>query len=194
MPRRLEFDLDQALERATRAFWEHGYTRTSLRSLLEVIAIGEGSFYNTFKSKEHLYRLCLERYNDTVSRRRLAALASGDSAADGVRAFFRTVLDELDDPTTPQVCLLAGSLSADVLEARELGAYVLDEMQVFEAAFRDRLAASKEAGDLQADFDVAAAAGLLLTYLQGLFRVIRTLHSRKQSEEEIDALLCGLGL
>ena len=61
MARSIEFDYDQALERATRLFWRDGYAGTSLRDLLKVIGIGEGSFYNTLKSKKRLYIECLKQ-------------------------------------------------------------------------------------------------------------------------------------
>jgi TetR/AcrR family transcriptional repressor of nem operon len=194
MARKREFDYDQAIERATRLFWRKGYSNTSLRDLLKVMGVGEGSFYNTVKSKEHLFLLCLKHYNDTVSRRRLNALFSEPSVKKGIRAFFRMVLDELDDPTTPRVCLLAGSLSSDVLDARDLGRYVVGEMQTFTRGFIERLQAAKASGELSEDFDSEVAAQVLVTYLQGLFRVIRVLHDRKQVEKQIDSLLAGLGL
>ena len=93
-----QFDYDEAMTAATRLFWAKGYSKTSLRGLLGAMEIGEGSFYNTVKSKKHLYVECLKHYNDTVSRRRLEALLSRESVKEGIRAFFKTVLDELDDP------------------------------------------------------------------------------------------------
>ena len=76
MPRTIEFDRAQAIARATQLFWKKGYTNTSVRDLLKAMRIGEGSFYNTVKSKKKLYLECLKHYNDTVSRRRLEALTS----------------------------------------------------------------------------------------------------------------------
>ena len=156
--------------------------------------IGEGSFYNSVKSKKDLYLVCLKHYNDTVSRKRLAALLEPASIKEGIRAFFRMVLDELDDPATPRVCLLAGSLSSDVLAERELKRCVVREMTAFAECFTGRLEAAKESGELPKDFEVEVAAQVLVTYLQGLFRVIRVLQSRTQMERQIDALLRGLGL
>lgn len=194
MARTLGFDLDKAIDKATLLFWKKGYANTSLRDLLQAMGIGEGSFYNTVKSKKNLYLLCLARYNDTVGRRRLAALQSGASAAQGVRLFFKTVLDELDDPKTPRVCLIAGSMSADVLEERSLKSPVLKEIQGFVQAFEDRLQAGIDAGELPTHFDAHAVAQLLVTYLQGLFRLIRVLQSRTDTERQLEALLTGLGL
>src|SRR5215471_206663 len=107
MARRIEFDYEGAIDKATRVFWKKGYSNTSLRDLLKAMGIGEGSFYNTVKSKKALYLLCLKRYGETVSRRRLDALRSGSTAQEGVRAFFKAVLDELDVPGTPRICMLA---------------------------------------------------------------------------------------
>jgi len=194
MPRKIEFDYGQAIDRATRLFWKKGYSNASLRELLGAMGIGEGSFYNTVGSKKRLYLECLKHYNDTVSRRRLEALLSKPTVKQGVRAFFQTVLDELDDPKTPRVCLLSGSLSGDVLGERELKQCVVKEMTAFSNCFTERLKSAIEAGELPRDFDVEVAAQVLVTYLQGLFRVIRVLQNRAQVERQVEALLNGLGL
>src|SRR5215813_5237730 len=107
MARRIEFDYEGAIDKATRVFWKKGYSNTSLRDLLKAMGIGEGSFYNTVKSKKALYLQCLKHYSDTVSRRRLEAFLSGPTVQDGVRAFFRNVLDELEEPGTPRICMLS---------------------------------------------------------------------------------------
>jgi TetR/AcrR family transcriptional regulator, transcriptional repressor for nem operon len=194
MARKIEFDYDNAIDRATQLFWKEGYSNTSLRELLKVMGIGEGSFYNTVKSKKHLYLECLKCYNDTVSRRRLEALSAPASVREGIRSFFRSVLDELDDPRTPRVCLLAGSLSDDVLSEHELKQYVVNEMAIFQGCFSKRLKAAKELGELPADFNAEVAAQVIVTYLQGLFRVISVVTSRREVERQIELLLSGLGL
>src|SRR5262249_17994044 len=145
-------------------------------------------------SKRRLYLVCLKHYNETVSRRRLDALSSPASAKAGVRAFFKTVLDELDDPKTPSVCLLAGSLSADVLRERELATMVLSDMKDFLGAFESRLESAKRTGELPKRFNPTVTAHVLVTFLQGLFRVIRTLQDRAVVERQIELLLAGLGL
>lgn len=192
--RKLEFNYNRAIHRATRVFWQKGYSNASMHELLGAMGIGEGSFYNTLKSKKHLYLECLKHYNDTVLRKRLAALLSGPSAKQGIRAFFKTVLDELDDPRTPRICLFAKSLSGDVLAERELKRYVLQGMAAFFDCFRDRLESAKRSGELPANFDPEVTAQVLVTYLQGLFQVIRVLQDRTQMEKQIETLLHGLGL
>jgi TetR/AcrR family transcriptional repressor of nem operon len=194
MPATIEFDYARAVDRATQLFWKKGYRNASLRDLLKAMGIGEGSFYNTFHSKRRLYLQCLKHYNDTVSRRRLAALMSPPSVKAGIRAFFKTVLDELDNPKTPSVCLLAGSLSSEVLAERELARVVLSDMGSFAGVFKQRLESAKQTGELPGTFDAELAANVILTFLLGLFRVIRVLQSRAEMEEQIETLLRGLGI
>lgn len=194
MPATIVFDYARAVDQATQLFWKKGYSNASLRDLLRVMGIGEGSFYNTFGSKRRLYLQCLKHYHETVTRRRLRALQSTPSAKAGVRAFFENVLDELDDPKIPSVCLLAGSLSGDVLGERELGRTVLSDMKDFTAAFQERLESAKRAGELPKDFDAAVAAQLLVTFLLGLFRVIRVLQDRSEVERQLEVLLSAIGL
>ena len=80
MARAIAFDYDRALERATWLFWKSGYAGTSLRDLLKIMDIGEGSFYNTLKSKKQLYLACVRRYEETEGRKRGQALMSASTA------------------------------------------------------------------------------------------------------------------
>ena len=193
MARTLGFDYDGALDKATRLFWECGYSGTSLRDLLQVMGIGEGSFYNIFKSKKQLYLCCLKHYRDTVGRTRSAALFSAPTAQGGVRALFRSVLDGLDDPQMPRACLLAGSVSRDVLAEPDLRDFVQEELGGVVERLITRLNAGKEAGDLPAGFDPSVAAPIIATYLHGLFRTAVVSYDRPQLERQIDVFLTGLG-
>ena len=194
MGRKLEFDCNEAVERATRLFWERGYVGASLRDLLKVMRIGESSFYHLFGSKRQLYLKCLEHYNDTVTRRRVAILESEPSVRKAVRKFFHDLLDELETPKTPRICLMARSLSTDVLDEAELKPYVTSSMDLFEKHFVLRLQKAKKEKELPADFPVETAAQIVITYLQGFFRVVHVLKSRQQMWRQVETLLDGLGL
>src|SRR5579863_2046777 len=181
-----QFDYGSAVDRATHLFWARGYSNTSLRALLRVMRIGEGSFYNSFKSKKHLYLVCLKHYHEQVTRRRWQVFAAEPSVRKAVRRFFAVVLDDLDDPKVPNVCLMAASLSSDVLGSRDLKKHVLEEMHTLQDALVGRLQAAKTAGELPRDFDAEIAAEVVVTYVQGFYRVIRVLHDRAHMERQIE--------
>jgi TetR/AcrR family transcriptional repressor of nem operon len=195
MARTLEFDLENALGKAMRLFWKSGYAGTSLRDLLKSMGIGEGSFYNTLKSKKHAYLESLKRYNATVGRQRGEALFSAPTAKLGVRALFQLVLDCLDDPKAPsRLCLMAGSITREVLAESELRKYVQQQMSMLTEGMTARLTADKEAGLLPADFDPHIVVPIIITYLQGLFRMALVSYDRPQFEQQINLFLTGLRL
>jgi TetR/AcrR family transcriptional repressor of nem operon len=193
--RTLEFDYAGALERATQVFWETGYAGTPLRDLLKQMRIGEGSFYNTLKSKKNAFLECLKHYNATVNRQRGEALLGAPTAAIGVRALFKIVLDCLDDPETPsRICLMAGSITHEVLADPDLREYVQQQMLMFTELMAMRMAADMEAGLLPKAFRPQLVAQVIVTYLQGLWRMALVSYDRPQYEVQIETLLTGLGL
>ena len=195
MARTVEFDYDRALERATDLFWETGYAGTPLRDLLKQMGIGEGSFYNTLKSKKNAYLECLKHYNATVNRQRGEALLGQPTAALGVRALFKIVLDCLDDPDTPsRICLMAGSITREVLDEPELREYVQQQMSMFTDRMAARMNADKQTGLLPAAFEPQLVAQVIVTYLQGLWRMALVSYDRHKFEKQIEMFLTGLGL
>jgi TetR/AcrR family transcriptional repressor of nem operon len=129
-----------------------------------------------------------------VGRRRAEALFSPSSAKEGVRGLFTTVLDDLDDPRNPRVCLLARSVSSDVLAERDLQEFVQTHMAAFVDAFSSRLKSAKDTGELPSEFDAESVAQIIATYLQGLFRTALLRYDRSQLERQVDLFLTSLGL
>jgi TetR/AcrR family transcriptional regulator, transcriptional repressor for nem operon len=195
MARTLEFDYAKAIAKATRLFWKRGYAGTSLRALLRSMGIGEGSFYNTIKSKRRAYLECLKHYGSTIGRRRGEALFSGPTAAAGIRALFKTVLDCLDDPGTPsRLCLMAGSLNREVLAEPDLRRYVHEQMAMLAERMMARISADRDAGLLPTDCEPRIVVPIVITYLQGLWRMALVSYDRGAYERQIDTFLTGLRL
>ena len=194
MGRGIDFDYDKAIDRATRVFWKTGYSNTSLRDLLKAMKIGEGSFYNTLKSKKNLYLECLKHYRATVINERHTALFSQRSAKLGVRALFETVLDQMDDPKRPGLCLMAGSISRDVLDEKDLREYIVGEGAAFMGRFSELLKSAQESGELPRELDPEAVVQIVLTYIQGMSRAALISYDRQRIEQQVEVLLKGLGL
>lgn len=194
MGRGIEFDYDKAIDRATRVFWKTGYSNTSLRDLLRAMKIGEGSFYNTVKSKKNLYLECLKHYRATVINERHTALFSQKSAKLGVRALFKTVLDQMDDPKRPGLCLMAGSLSRDVLDEKDLREYIVGESAASGSRFIGLLKSAQESGELPKELDPTAVVQIILTYIHGMSRAAQISYDRQRIERQVEVLLKGLGL
>lgn len=194
MGRGIGFDYDKAIDRATRVFWKTGYSNTSLRDLLKAMKIGEGSFYNTLKSKKNLYLECLKHYRATVISERQTALLSQKSAKLGVRALFKTVLDQMDDPKRPGLCMMAGSISRDVLDEEDLREYIVGESATSGERLTEFFKSAQESGELPKELDPAAVAQIIQTYVQGMSRATLISYDRQRIEQQVEVLLKGLGL
>jgi len=195
MARAIAFDYDRALERATWLFWKSGYAGTSLRDLLKIMDIGEGSFYNTLKCKKQLYLACVRRYEETEGRKRGQALMSAPTASRGIHALFGVVLDCLDNPSTPsRLCMMAAMAFEEVLSDPDLRKLVEDGLGSFQARLVERLSHDREEGRLPATLDPHVTASVVVTYLQGIWRMALVDYDRPRFERQIDAFLTGLGL
>src|SRR5260370_35291773 len=114
---------------------------------------------------------CLKHYLETVGRTRVAALLSEPMIKLGVRALFKTVLDDLDNPATPRLCLMASSISSDVLNDRELRKFVESGVSAFNDLLTERLEAAKAAGEFPSEFELEVVAGIIGTYILGVLDV-----------------------
>ncbi len=62
MARKIEFDKEKVIAQALDVFWNNGFEKSSLKMLSTATNLHKGSLYGTFKSKEDLFSLCIERY------------------------------------------------------------------------------------------------------------------------------------
>ncbi|MCS0602950.1 TetR/AcrR family transcriptional regulator [Streptomyces sp. LP11] len=94
MGRPRQFDEDRAVEAACRVFWTKGYEATSTQDLCEATGLGRSSIYNTFKSKNDLFRRALSHYVDTMTARQIEVLGEeGPSALERLESFLTVILD-----------------------------------------------------------------------------------------------------
>ena len=62
MPRKKEFEPEEALEKAMRYFWANGYRNTSIRNLISGTGVNFYGLYNVFGDKRGIYLQGLDKY------------------------------------------------------------------------------------------------------------------------------------
>ncbi|MEM8769691.1 MAG: helix-turn-helix domain-containing protein, partial [Pseudomonadota bacterium] len=109
MARPIEIDREQAFRSARDLFWRRGYRATSLSDLLDATAMGKGSFYAAFQSKEALFRATLAWYRDraAAAHRRIRESKRGLSA---LREVLESTLLEVSSEERRRGCLLVNSV------------------------------------------------------------------------------------
>ncbi|MCS0502132.1 TetR/AcrR family transcriptional regulator [Ancylobacter mangrovi] len=168
MARHREFDIDEAVVRATALFWENGYDRTSLADLTRTIGCKPPSFYFAFGSKDGLFRRVLDYYYDTYLVAAEVALAEPTSRRVAEGMLTRLADIYTDGAAHPLGCLAlkCGMSGAQAEEA------VRTRQAELRAARRGRLRARFEAaiaaGDLPPDADAEELARYVLVVGAGL--------------------------
>ncbi|MDQ0809119.1 AcrR family transcriptional regulator [Streptomyces sp. B3I7] len=186
MPGRKQFDVDEALDRAMRVFWERGYADASLDVLGNATGLGRGSLYGAFGNKDALFRACLDRYASRYGALHDEALAarSGDPVR-AVEAFLDATLARIEDPTLPAGCLIAQSAAQAATLEEDSGARVRALLDAQRRRVRAALARSSADGrtlDELATYVVAvnqslavlSRAGTPVPELRAVARLART--------------------
>jgi TetR/AcrR family transcriptional repressor of nem operon len=105
MSRTIDFDKDEILSKAMNVFWNKGYENTSMKDLMSATDLLKGSLYNTFKSKENLFLLCLDRYGENSSS---LHYKQGDPSL-YLQVFFSRLVDEGASKSFTKGCFIMNS-------------------------------------------------------------------------------------
>jgi AcrR family transcriptional regulator len=182
------FEEDEALDRAIRVFWEHGYEGASVSELAGAMGINKPSLYAVFGSKEELFRRAVARYRDTYVAYAAATLEEPAAYA-VIESYLRAAVDALTGGGHPPGCLsIQGGLSCSA-ENSGISGFLADFRAVFEGALAQRLARAAKEGDLVPGADTAALARFVVTLGQGLAVHAAAGASREDLQAAVDIAL-----
>ena len=165
MARRPEFDREQALDAALRAFWRKGYEATSLPDLLEATGLARQSLYNTFGDKRALFLASLRRYSDDRLGRLSKTLEAGSVRA-AIRGLFE---DAVHGEERGCGCFLVNATTELLPGDPEIGRLVASAMARQQRAVAGALRRGVREGELHlAPKRIEQTAHFLMAALQGL--------------------------
>lgn len=119
MARSKEFDREHVLRKAVSTFRARGFEGASIQVLVDEMGIHRASLYDTYGSKEQLFRLALEAYEGLAKAASEAHLTAPGPARVVLDRFFGFVARELTATASGRDCCLM--LRAALSGARELG-------------------------------------------------------------------------
>jgi AcrR family transcriptional regulator len=162
-----EFDVDEALERAMRVFWEQGYEGASLTDLTAAMGITRTSMYAAFGNKEDLFRKALERYSAGPAAYATRALEEPTARAVAT-AFLHGAVDTTTNPEQPSGCLgVQGALAAAPAD-RAVRDFLADWRNDACSRLKDRFQRAQDEGDLPPTPDPGLLARFLMTVSSGI--------------------------
>jgi AcrR family transcriptional regulator len=163
------YDADQAMADATDAFWQAGYSGTSLDALGAAMGMNRPSLYGAFGDKHALYLSTLDRYIEAGLKTMEEALAGDFPLAKALQRVYDTALAlYLPAGAEPRGCFLIGTATVEARADAQVRARLAEGLLAFDHAFERRLKRAQAEGELAARADPAALARVASAILHSL--------------------------
>ncbi|KAA0024815.1 TetR/AcrR family transcriptional regulator [Antrihabitans cavernicola] len=109
MARPREFTTDDVVAKAMDCFWNGSYAGTSTEDLCRSTGLSRSSLYNTFKSKNEIYRQALQRYGVAKDVERQAYLTRTGTGRELLRALLDDVIVGQFDVENQRSCMVVNA-------------------------------------------------------------------------------------
>ena len=168
MPRKKQFEIDDALTKAMREFWGRGYHPTSMQDLVDCMGIGRGSIYDTFGSKRGLFLRTLDHYLKIYLATFQETLAKSSSPADSIMNVFEGAIAALVVEGSRDGCFIINTAVELAAHDDEVAEVVTTMFRQTEQAFRALIEQGQEGGEVPRTVDSVLTARSLLSLYIGL--------------------------
>src|SRR5262249_30740149 len=110
------YDPDAALARAVDAFWDAGFSATSLDDLTSATGMNRPSLYGAFGDKQALYGKAFDLYRDRTREALDKALGGDDPLRTALRKVYDTAISiYLAGDNGPRGCFIIGTAVAQAV-------------------------------------------------------------------------------
>jgi len=164
-----QFDEDEVLDAAMKAFWANGYEATSLADLVSVTGLHKGSLYQAFGDKHSLFIQTLKRYLHNVRHCKNQSLRQADTPLGGIRAVLHGFIDMSEnDSDCPQGCMAVKMLVEMAPHDADVQRIMEEHKNGMQATMQERLQAAQANGDLSEEKSVETITALIMIFMDGL--------------------------
>lgn len=178
VPRPIEYDRDEVLQKATELFWINGYEQTSVRDVLDATGFNRHSLYEEFGGKDGLFKAALEYYRQHIASGMVKALQSKDASLETIREIFKARA-EVDQKELG--CLLSNTTNSKHTIDTELYSIAKAHNKKFEKALDQCISNAQDKGEIPNGKDSKLLARFVMTVLHGLGPMSKNGISRKET-------------
>lgn len=181
-------DRTEAIERACRAFWEHGYDALGIRALERQTGLNRFAIRTEFGGKEGLYLAALDYYHSAARQSVLAPLRTGGIEA--IARFFQNLVTEGSVNSSAWGCLMVNTgIENAEIKSRPLqhaaNAYWKELRDHFVLALR----MSQARGDIKQSVEIDEVSRGLVTAVMGIHTANRISAAHDAGRSLVDMVL-----
>jgi AcrR family transcriptional regulator len=184
-----EFDLNEALDKATQVFCERGYYATSISDLTSGMGLASGSVYKAFKDKRTVFLAAFDRYVAVRDAQLKAAINQGNNGRERVQRvvdFYSAVSHGLEGQ---RGCLVINCAAELATFDAEIALRVTTSLNRSEALLTELICQGQTDGSIPVSIDSKSTARLMLCLLQGMRIVGKTGRSKNEMQAVADMAL-----
>ncbi|HVN03700.1 MAG TPA: helix-turn-helix domain-containing protein [Bryobacteraceae bacterium] len=188
MARTREFDGDEALQAASRVFWEKGYEATSVQDLVDATGVNRASLYQTFGNKRALFQKALDRFACDQNVQQTAAGAPAGMAR--IRAALRLAGEQA--AADVRGCMIVNAIVERAAQDEKMQAVGRSTRLHLEQFFARELAEAERHGEIPPGRDRRALARFLANALFGLRVTAKTCATAREVRSIVEATLVAV--
>jgi len=166
------FDKEEALGKAMYYFWEHGYESAGLADLLHAMGIKKSSFYQTFESKEMLFRQALELYTHN-SMYYFNAQKKRYGPKGALIELMNLLLEEVKNTGHTKGCLVMNSGGECYAKFGHLSPLVQAKFKDFQKIFKGFIEEAQELGEITQTRDAFELVTVYQSIINGASAMVR---------------------
>jgi TetR/AcrR family transcriptional regulator, transcriptional repressor for nem operon len=192
MARPREFDMDKALGRAMRVFWEHGYHATSMQDLMKAVGVQKQSLYCAFGDKRSLFLKCLHLYTRQFLLEIQEMLNDADSPFEGIAYVMRFASQAADPKNCPPGCLMANTALELGLDDPGVAEEIRKMFRGIEKMLGAAVRKAQAQGQINKNLDSVAIGQSLANTISGIRILEKTGASRQQVRTVVETALAAI--
>ncbi len=192
MARTAEFDREEVLQRAMELFWQKGYCKCSMTSLVAATRLKPGSIYAAFHSKEGLFLEALEYYGAQSIQKLEACLKKAGTPLEGIRLFIEMIGNSIENGERRHGCFLVNTLLEHSPGKNPVIREAGQHLSAIESRIQGALVTAGKSGELPLDRNPDTLAKFIMVNIWGLQVLAKTNPKRETVRAVVNLILTNL--
>ncbi len=188
------FARTDAVDAAMNLFWKKGFRAVSASDLADAMSIQRSSFYNSFGSREQVFREALQRYAGQTPDAPLYRVRPGEAVVPILVSVLRDICRVRAADPGARGCLVCNGIAELVGVEKTIGPLLEDAMANMAGAVERLLRQAVQRKELTLPTDAATAAKSFVAFLIGLNTISKVVRSERQLWAMCRPFLRGLGV